>query len=198
MVVVKILSSEIVATAAGPSQFPRDGLPEIAFLGRSNVGKSSLLNRLVARQKLAHVSRTPGRTRLLHFYRVRRSRGALLLVDLPGYGYAKVPRREREQWQKLVEGYLEDRAVLRAAVLLQDARRTPGEDETLLVEWLHARNIPVLLALTKFDKLNASERARRPKALAAEFAVTSEQMVPTSARSGIGIAELWRLLDALL
>ena len=148
---VKILSADIVATAAGASQFPRDGLPEVAFLGRSNVGKSSLLNRLVARKQLARTSGTPGQTRLLHFYRVRRSANDLLLVDLPGYGYAKVPKKERARWQRLIEGYLEDREPLRAAVLLQDIRRDPGEDETLFVEWLHARHIPVPLAVTKLD-----------------------------------------------
>ena len=195
---MKILSADIVATAAGPSQFPREGLPEIAFLGRSNVGKSSLLNRLVARKQLARTSGTPGKTRLLHFYHVRRSARDLLLVDLPGYGYAKVPRKERAQWQRLIEGYLDERAALRAAVLLQDIRREPGEDEGLFVEWLHARQIPVILAVTKLDKLKRSQRGSRIRELRDALPVQRDWIVPTSATSGEGIDELWKTIDALL
>jgi len=195
---VKILGAEIVATAAGPAGYPRGGLPEIAFLGRSNCGKSSLLNRLVQRRRLARTSGTPGKTRLLHFYQVRRSDRELLLVDLPGYGYARLPQSERNKWQKLVERYLSGRRELRAAVLLQDVRREPGEDETLLVEWLHHRDIPVLLALTKLDKLKPGARARRLAELRGLLPVPAEQVTPTSARSGEGISELWRAVDALL
>ncbi len=192
---MKILSADIVATAAGPSQFPRDGLPEIAFLGRSNVGKSSLLNRLVARKQLARTSGTPGKTRLLHFYHVRRSGNDLLLVDLPGYGYAKVPRRERAKWQQLIEGYLEGRAELRVAVLLQDIRRDPGEDETLFVEWLHARQIPVLLAVTKLDKLKRSQQGKRLGELREALPVQRDWIIATSAKQGDGIGDLWRAID---
>ncbi len=195
---MKILSAEIVATAAGASQFPRDGLPEIAFLGRSNVGKSSLLNRMVARKQLARTSGTPGKTRLVHFFHVRRSARDLLLVDLPGYGYAKVPKRERAQWQKLIEGYLEDRAPLRAAVLLQDIRREPGEDETLFVEWLHARQVPVVLAVTKLDKLKRSQQGKRLGELREALPVQRDWIVPTSAKSGEGIEDLWKTIDSLL
>ena len=192
---MKILSADIVATAAGPSQFPREGLPEIAFLGRSNVGKSALLNRLVARKQLARTSGTPGKTRLLHFYRVRRSGKDILLVDLPGYGYAKVPRRERAKWQNLIEGYLEGRVELRAAILLQDIRRDPGEDETLFVEWLHARQIPVLLAVTKLDKLKRSQQGKRFAELREALPVQRDWIIATSAKQGDGIGDLWRAID---
>ena len=195
---MKILSADIVATAAAASQYPRDGLPEIAFLGRSNVGKSALLNRLVARKQLARTSGTPGKTRLLHFYHVRRSSQDVLLVDLPGYGYAKVPKKERAKWQRLIEGYLEGREELRAAVLLQDIRREPGEDETLFVEWLHARQIPVVLAVTKLDKLKRSQQAKRLKELRDELPVQRDWVVATSAKEGTGIDELWRVVDSLL
>ena len=195
---MKILSAEIVATAAGPSQFPEEGLPEIAFLGRSNVGKSSLLNRLVARKQLARTSGTPGKTRLLHFYHVRRDGADVLLVDLPGYGYAKVPRTERRQWQKLIEGYLENRAELKAAVLLQDMRREPGEDEILFVEWLHLHQIPVLLAVTKLDKLKRSQRERRIKEICEVLPVQRDWVIPTSAKDGEGVDALWRAIDLLL
>ena len=195
---MKILSADIVATAASASQFPKDGLPEVASLGRSNVGKSSLLNRLVARKQLARTSGTPGKTRLLHFFHVRRSGPDVLLVDLPGYGYAKVPRRERQKWQQLIEGYLHKREPLRAAVLLQDIRREPGEDETLFVEWLHARHIPVVLAVTKLDKLKRSQQAKRIRELTDALPVQRDWVIATSAKDGTGIDTLWQTIDRLL
>ncbi len=195
---MKILSADIAATAAGASQFPKDGMPEIAFLGRSNVGKSSLLNRLVARKQLARTSGTPGKTRLLHFFHVRRSGPDVMLVDLPGYGYAKVPRRERQKWQQLIEGYLDGREPLRAAVLLQDIRREPGEDETLFVEWLHARQIPVLLAITKLDKLKKSQQQKRIRELTDGLPVQRDWVIATSAKDGAGIDKLWQTIDDLL
>jgi GTP-binding protein len=195
---VKILSARIVATAAGPEGFPAGDLPEVAFLGRSNVGKSSLLNRLVARKQLARTSRTPGKTRLLHFYRVDRPGRDLILVDLPGYGYAKAAKSERGLWKELIEGYLEGRRALRAAVLLQDLRRDASEDETLLVRWLAERQTPALVAFTKIDKLKPAARAARLRVLGSSFAVQADWMVPTSARTGAGIDELWRVIDTVL
>ena len=130
----RVKSAEMLTAAASAGQFPAAGAPEVAFLGRSNVGKSSLLNRLVGRRRLARTSSTPGKTRLLCWYRVERTSGELWFVDLPGYGYAKVSRRERESWRGLVEAYLGGRPSLRVAVLLQDLRRDASEDETLLLE----------------------------------------------------------------
>ena len=121
----------LALSAAGPEGFPKERVPEVALLGRSNVGKSTLLNALVGRRRLAHTSRTPGKTRLAHFYRVERAGRRLRLVDLPGYGFARVSRDERARWRALVEGYLGARADLRVAVLLVDARRDPGEDAGL-------------------------------------------------------------------
>jgi GTP-binding protein len=195
---LKILSARIVATAAGREGFPPEELPEVAFLGRSNVGKSSLLNRLMARRGLARISRTPGKTRLLHFYRVARPEGELLLVDLPGYGYAKASKAERERWKGLVEGYLEAREALRAAVLLQDLRRDPSEDEALLLEWLAERGIPSLVALTKIDKLKPGERVARLRRMGSSLPVPAERVLATSARTGAGIDELWRAIDTVL
>jgi GTP-binding protein len=195
---LKILSARIVATAAGPEGFPAGGLPEVAFLGRSNVGKSSLLNRLVMRKQLARTSRTPGKTRLIHFYRVDRPGRELILVDLPGYGYAKAAKSERGRWKGLVEGYLEGRQALRAAVLLQDLRRDASEDETLLLRWLAERQIPALVAFTKIDKLKPVARGARLHALGGSLTVQADWMVPTSSRTGAGIDELWRAIDRLL
>jgi GTP-binding protein len=148
----KILDAALAASAARAGDLPPPGPPEFAFLGRSNVGKSSLLNRLVGRRALARTSATPGKTRLLHAYRVEIERGgerrAFHFVDLPGYGWAKVSRTERARWQGLVEEYLAGRASLRAAVLLQDVRRAVSEDETLLLAWLAERGIDALVAVT--------------------------------------------------
>jgi GTP-binding protein len=187
--------SERVASATGPEGFPRAGLPEVAILGRSNVGKSSLLNRLAGRRKLAFASGKPGTTRLLHFYRVERRAGPLLLVDLPGYGFAKVAKLERAQWRKLIESYLDGRAALRACVLLQDLRRDVSEDETLLLAWLAERGIPAVVAITKCDKLAPARRAERAAELAQTFDLASERVVATSARTGAGVAELWRAIE---
>jgi GTP-binding protein len=195
---VKILGAELLAVASRPEEFPRSALPEVAFLGRSNVGKSSLLNALVHRKQLARTSTTPGKTRLVHWYRVERSGGALCLVDLPGYGYAKVGRDERRRWKRLVESYLERGGSLRAAVLLQDLRRDASEDETLLLAWLAEREIPALVALTKSDKLALGARTARARVLAKQLEVPPERAIATSAERGLGIAELWRAIGAEL
>jgi GTP-binding protein len=195
---VKVLRAELAATCARPEQFPRAGLPEVAFLGRSNVGKSSLLNRLAGRRKLARTSGTPGKTRLLHFFRIELPKRELLFVDLPGYGFAKVSKSEREAWRRLVESYLEDRAPLRAAILLQDLRRDASEDETLLLAWLAERDVAALVALTKVDKLRPGRRAARVKELRAQLALPAARVVPTSAATGEGIDALWRAILARL
>lgn len=195
---MKILSAELRASAAGPDGWPAPAAPEIAVLGRSNVGKSSLLNRMVQRRQLARTSGTPGKTRLAHFYAVVRPEGACVLVDLPGYGYARVSRAERRGWRGLVEGYLTGREILRAALLLQDVRRDPGEEELELLAWLEARRIPCVVALTKLDKLRPAARGGRLERLTREIPVQRDWIVPTSARTGSGIETLWKTLDTLL
>ncbi len=192
------LPAEWMAAAASADQFPAPGAPEVAFLGRSNVGKSSLLNRLVGRKSLARTSSTPGKTRLLHWYRVERHRSELWLVDLPGYGWAKVSREERERWQPLIESYLGARETLRAAVLLQDLRREWSEDESLLVDWLAERDVPVLVALTKTDKLKPMRRAQRSRGLMDAIGLPKANVVATSAQTGAGLPELWSAIDGLL
>ena len=195
---VLIRSAEHVAAAKHAGDFPRPDRPEVAFLGRSNVGKSSLLNRLVGRKQLARTSGTPGKTRLIHFYAVTVDSRELLLVDLPGYGYARVARRERESWQQLVEQYLDERRSLRVAILLQDLRREPSEDETLLLEWLAERAIPSAVALTKVDKLKPMRRQQRVQGVRGQLGLSDDRLVSTSAETGQGIDALWRvILDRL-
>ncbi len=193
---MKIRSAEPYATAAGRDGFPAPAAPEVAFLGRSNVGKSSLINKLVQRKALARTSGTPGKTRLVHWYRIERDTRAVLFVDLPGYGYAKVAKVERAKWQGLVESYLEARSALKVAVLLQDLRRDVSDDELLLIDWLGERDIPVLVALTKIDKLKPMRRAARVKQLKRQFALPAARVLATSAVTKLGVAELWRAIDA--
>ena len=193
---MKIHSVEHFATCANSGDFPRPGPPEVAFLGRSNCGKSSLLNKLVKRKRLARTSSTPGKTRLIQFFRLELADVELFLVDLPGYGYAQVSRRERQSWQKLVESYLGARATLRAAILLQDIRRDISEDETLLLEWLAERDVKTLVTLTKADKFGTSKRAGRVRAIKTELDLPSERIVTTSAKSGLGMDALWRAIWA--
>jgi len=193
---VKVLRAEWLATAAGPEGFPAPSAPEVAFLGRSNVGKSSLLNALVRRKKLARTSSAPGKTRLIHFFRVERPRRETHFVDLPGYGYAKVSKAERRSWQGLIESYLEARPTLRAAVLLQDLRRDLSDDETLLIDWLQEREVPVLLAITKVDKLKPMRRAERLRELRRAIDLPAASVIATSAEAGIGLDDLWKAIDA--
>ncbi len=195
---MKILAAERVATAAGRAGFPGTRQPEVAFLGRSNVGKSSLLNRLVKRKKLARTSRTPGKTRLLHWYRVERPGSELMLVDFPGYGYARVSKEERKRWKELVESYLGARESLRVAVVLQDLRREISEDETLLLAWLAERNVPAILAITKTDKLKPMRRAQRVRALVDASGLPRHRVIATSAEKGWGFADLWSAIDTLI
>ncbi len=143
------VNAELAHDAAELAQFPTDGLPEVAVLGRSNVGKSSFINRLVGRRQLARTSSTPGKTRRIHFYRLEQS---VYLVDLPGFGYAAVSRVEQRAWRPLVESYLRgSRAALRGCVLLVDVRRGPQQEERELLDWLAAERIPTRLALTKAE-----------------------------------------------
>jgi GTP-binding protein len=187
-------SAEFVTSAAEPSGFPRPTLPEIAFAGRSNVGKSSLINTLVGMPGLARTSRTPGRTRLLNWFRVTPPRGgAVHFVDLPGYGYARVPNEMRASWRPLIEAFLRDRPVLRGLVLLVDARRGGEDEEHDLLDWLRASGVPAQVVVTKADKL--SKNKRKPAALAVQQGLALERpAILFSSLDGEGIAPLWRAI----
>lgn len=176
---------EFAYDAAAPEGFPQDGLPEIAVLGRSNVGKSSFINALVGRRGIARTSAQPGKTRRIHFYRLE---DRAYLVDLPGYGYAAVSRAERRAWRPLVEAYLRGaRVTLRGALLLVDVRRGPGEEERALLEWLAAESIPVRVVLTKSDKLRGGELSRSVAEQRAALSLAPDAVACTSAQTGRGL-----------
>ncbi len=180
------MDAELSHDAAERAQFPSDGLPEVAVLGRSNVGKSSFINRLVGRRKLARTSSTPGKTRRIHFYRLDKS---VYLVDLPGFGYAAVSRAEQRAWQPLVESYLRgSRPSLRGCVLLVDIRRGAQQEERELLAWLAAERIPTKLALTKTDKLPGPQVSKRLHAVASELSLDPERVAVVSSRTGEGLA----------
>lgn len=170
--------------------WPKVSLPQVAFAGRSNVGKSSLLNALVGHKRLAHVSKTPGRTRGLAFFEIE---GKFAFVDLPGYGYAKVSREERDAWKVLVEGYLSSCRLLRKVYLLVDVRRGPGEEERMLSSYLSKQGLPARWVGTKVDKLSSVERTAVPARFAGpeESGKGSEPLL-VSARTREGIDLLWR------
>jgi GTP-binding protein len=166
---------------------PEGNLPEIAFSGRSNVGKSSLLNRLVRRKALARVSKTPGKTREINFFEVNRE---LVLVDLPGYGFARVSKDQRAEWRPLIEGYLKESKQLRGVVQLLDVRHAPTADDLQMVDFLAGVEVPTIFVLTKVDKLSKSAVGRRVDDFVEELGVTREQLVPFSSVTGQGRDEL--------
>jgi GTP-binding protein len=174
---------------------PDSSRPEIAFVGRSNVGKSSLLNTLMRRKSFARVSNTPGRTREIHFFDVNK---AFVLADLPGYGYARISKERKAEWRPLIEGYLSGSAHLRGVVQLLDVRHDPTDDDRVMLDFLSELGVPTIIAATKVDKLRAAEFPVRIAALAASVGVDPDQIVPFSATTGRGREELAVALSELL
>jgi GTP-binding protein len=174
---------------------PPAELPEIAFAGRSNVGKSSLLNRLVNRKKLARVSNTPGRTREVNFFKVN---GAFLLVDLPGYGYARVSKERHAEWRPLIESYLRSTNQLHGVVQLLDSRHDPSPDDLQMLDYLGEIGVPTIIVLTKIDKLAAKERQRQRAHIAGMIGADDDQIISFSATSGEGRNELAEAIEGLL
>ena len=187
--------ARFIAGAAEPAHFPALPYPEIAFAGRSNVGKSSLLNRFVGQRGLARVSKTPGRTQQINFFALG---DRLTVVDLPGYGFARVPAAVQTQWRVLVEAYLSGRPNLCGVVVLIDLRRGIEDDDWLLIDYLGRHHIPAILAATKADKLSYGERQRRGAALSAAGRGQLQAVVLTSAHSGEGVQRLRHEVDAAL
>jgi GTP-binding protein len=174
---------------------PDSPLPEIAFAGRSNVGKSSLLNSLVRRKSFARVSRTPGRTREINFFRIN---NGFVLVDLPGYGYARVSKEKKSEWRPMIESYLRRTTQLRGIVLLLDIRREPSEDDRAMLDFLAEVEVPTIVALTKTDKLSKAAARERAGEIARALALETEQIIPFSAHTGEGRVELLEAITELV
>jgi len=185
---MKIDNADLVHVSSSADGLPEPGPPELAMMGRSNCGKSSLINALTGRKRLARTSSTPGRTRNIFFFRVN---DALDLVDLPGYGYAKVSKSERGAWSRLVEGYLTARTPLAGACLLMDVRRRYQQEEADLLDFMTRQRVPVLLVLTKTDRLKRSGLAKELARWEREPVVGAEGFVVTSAKTGAGLDDMW-------
>lgn len=183
------MNSEFILSANRPEHFPADGMPEIAFLGRSNVGKSSLINAIAGKKGLAFTSNTPGRTQTLNFYRID---GKLYFVDLPGYGYARVPLAAKDEWAKLIEHYLQERKTLRLSFLILDARRGWMDKDLDLKNWLEANHHPYLVVASKIDKLNQAEQHQGLKAIRQHA-----EPLPFSAVTGRGVREIWQAISKI-
>ncbi|MBI5644071.1 MAG: YihA family ribosome biogenesis GTP-binding protein [Deltaproteobacteria bacterium] len=190
---MKIKSAEFITSAVKPAQWPKDGLPEVALIGRSNVGKSSLINCFLNRKNLAKTSSTPGKTRMVNFYRVN---GEFHLVDLPGFGYAKVPLSEKKNWEEMVETYLGERANIKGALLILDARRDAGDAELMVYDWLERFRVPVITVFTKVDKLSKNQLSARLRSLKAVIPV--EDPVLFSSVTGAGKVALSKKIQEFL
>ena len=198
MAIPKILEAEFILSAPRPEQFPKGILPEVAFWGRSNVGKSSLINTLLHRKGLVRTSSRPGCTQTINYFLINQK---WHFVDLPGYGYAQVPVPVKEKWLRLIATYLENRSPLQAVILLLDCRRLPGPAELEIITQLKNWRRQVILILTKADKLKAGQRAKQQREIAARLApggVQPEDFIWFSAVTQEGRRELWdRLLTIL-
>jgi GTP-binding protein len=188
--------STFVISAAAPSDFPKPTLPEIAVVGRSNVGKSSLINALTGHDGLARTSRTPGRTRLINWFEIQ-AQPTFLLVDLPGYGYAAVDSKTRASWKPLIETYLSSRPTLAGVLLLIDIRRGAEDEELDFVPWLAERSTPIVVALTKGDKLAKNKRMLEIKRQRKTLGLTRDPYA-VSTLDGEGIDSVWRAVLSLL
>jgi GTP-binding protein len=191
---MEVQQADFIKSAVKPKDYPEITLPEVAFVGRSNVGKSSLINVLVNRKNLVRTSSTPGRTQLINFFDVN---GRLVLVDLPGYGYAKAPPDLRKQWQPMIETYLAGRENLRAVVLILDIRRIPADGDLQMLRWLDTYGIPPIIVVTKCDKLSKNEQARQAGMIAAAIGRSRDELVPFSALSKAGREGVWQAITKL-
>ncbi|MBQ6582639.1 MAG: YihA family ribosome biogenesis GTP-binding protein [Mogibacterium sp.] len=191
-----IKKAELESTAVRPDQYPPDTMPEIAFAGRSNVGKSSLLNLLTGRKSLARVSGSPGKTRTINFYRIN---DTFRIVDLPGYGYAKVSKAESARWGEMMEQYLERRNGLRKVVQLVDIRHTPSAQDVQMYDYLKYYGLDGVVAATKADKLSRNEQAKQLREIRKVLGMKPEDIIlPVSALKRTGQEELWSVMEAIL
>ena len=190
-----IKSAEFVKSAVKPSQYPSAELPEIAFAGRSNVGKSSLINTILNRKRLVKTSRTPGRTQLINFFEINKE---FTFVDLPGYGYAKVPASVKKKWGPMIETYLSTRKTLKGVVLIMDIRRKPGLQELNFIEWLDYYSISRILILTKIDKLSKTKQIKQRLLIEKDLGEDNNDLILFSAKSRRGKDAVWDAVEQLI
>lgn len=188
-------SATFITSAPALASCPPAEWPEIAFAGRSNVGKSSLINCLLNRKGLVRTSSTPGRTQLLNYFSINEQ---LYFVDLPGYGFARAPRSVREKWQPMVHGYLRGRSSLRAVIWLLDVRRDPSKEDLQFLDWLEESEIPTIPVVTKIDKVSRNELGRRLAKISSSTGLPTDLFTPFSVLSRQGHTELWELISMAL
>ncbi len=193
---MRIISADYIISAPGPKQYPEGEQPEIAFAGRSNVGKSSLINKLVNRRGLARTSGSPGKTRLLNFYWINKD---FYFVDLPGYGFAKVAKDVKAQWGKMIEGYLRERENLRAVVHLIDIRHAPSKEDVEMHQWLIHYEIPTIIVVTKADKITRGKWQKHTKLICESLgALPDTPVVIFSSLTGQGKDQVWEILSGYI
>lgn len=193
---MKVTSAEIVISAVSQKQFPEDKLPEIALAGRSNVGKSSFINKMIQRRSLARTSSKPGKTQTLNFYKIN---DQFYFVDVPGYGYAKVSKQEQNKWGVMMEEYFESREPLQAVILITDIRHRPTNDDIQMYEYLKYFHLPVIIIATKLDKVPNSKRSKYFKrTVEAMNPEPNDHIFPFSAQTGEGKEQIWNLLKNYL
>lgn len=193
---MKVNNVSLDAVAVKPAQYPTDGKLEVAFAGKSNVGKSSLINSMVYRKAIARTSQNPGKTRTINFYNVE---DALYFVDLPGYGYAKAPKTEIAKWGKMIENYLLKREELRAIILLIDIRHEPGENDKMMYDWLRHYGYKIIIVATKSDKLKRSQLPKHISMLRRSLNLDKDDiLIPFSSETKDGRDELWSVIENVI
>ena len=185
---MKIKDIRMDMSAVKKEQYPDDGLPQIAFVGRSNVGKSSSINTLLNRKKIARVSQTPGKTRTINFYKIN---SEFYFVDLPGYGYAKLSKEEKSSWGKVMEEYFINSKNLIHVFILVDIRHEPKEDDVLMLDFLRHYGIPVSIIATKSDKVTRNDAAISKRTIKSKMKLEGERILPISALKKTGVEEIW-------
>lgn len=191
---MKVHNVEMIMSAVKPEQYPEDGFPEFALAGRSNVGKSSFINKMIGRKSLARTSSKPGKTQTLNFYKIE---DQIFFVDVPGYGYAKVSKSEREAWGKMIERYLTGREELKAVVLIVDLRHPPTEDDCLMYDFLVHYNIPAIIIATKADKIPKGKWEKHKKIVRETLGVQKgDPIIVFSSETGIGFDVAWNEIES--